>query len=229
MTKVGVICPTRGDRPKFLSQFHKYIERQTLQPTIVEVVDFEATDESVDVTKRYRVGYDKLRGQGLDVIAFMEDDELYMPNYLEVMVEGWINHGRPKMFGLDYTIYYHLLVGKDFVFKHEKRASAMSTLIRPDMDIEWCADSYAYTDSHLWKTVGGKVFNPRKEIVVGIKHGLSKCAGLWHSEGLQRYKQNNIDFRRLVGEEDYSFYKSLYPPTAKIVRDKQKGLVIEGL
>lgn len=227
--KVGVICPTRGDRPKFLEQFKKYVSRQTLQPTVVEIVDFEPTDDSCDITKRYKYGYDKLRGQGLDLIGFLEDDEFYAPNYLEVMVDGWIKHGCPKMFGLDYTIYYHLLVGKDFVFKHDKRASMMSTLMKPDMSFEWCRDDYAYTDSHLWKTVGGKVWNPRMEIAIGIKHGLGMTGGQYHTNNLQKYNQNNIDFRRLVGEEDFSFYQSLYPPNVKLIRDKQKGLVIYGL
>lgn len=226
--RIGVICPTRGDRPKFLEQFKKYLDRQTLKPEIVEIVDFPPTDEDVDVTKRYRYGYDKLRGKGLDVIAFMEDDELYMPEYLEVMVQGWVNAGRPKMFGLDYTIYYHLFIGKSFTFKHDKRSSAMSTLIRPDMDFEWCADDYAYTDSFLWKSVGGKLFNPRKTIVVGIKHGLGRTAGRWHDCNLERYNRNEIDFKKLAGE-DYGFYMSLYPPGVQLVRDRVKGLYLYGL
>ncbi len=224
-----MICPTRGDRPQFLGQFIKYLASQTLQPDVVEIVDFEPLSSDCDITFRYRTGYDKLRGQGLDVIAFMEDDEFYSDDYLEVMVDGWVKNGCPKMFGLNYTVYYHLLVGKDFVFKHDKRSSMMSTLMKPDMYIVWCADNYAYTDSYLWREVGGKVWNPRKDITIGVKHGLGMCGGQWHKDGLQRYKENNVDFRRVVGEENFAFYQTLYPSGVRLVRDKVRGLIIEGL
>lgn len=226
MTRVGVICPTR-DRVQFLGQFKKYLGFQTLQPDVIEIVDFTPMGDDCDITKRYRYGYDKLRGLGLDVIAFMEDDEWYSPEYLEVMVGGWIKAGKPKMFGLDYTIYYHIFIGRSFVFKHDKRSSMMSTLIRSDMDFEWCADDYAYTDSWLWRTVGGVVWNPRKDIVIGIKHGIGKTGGRWHDDNLDRYKDRGVDFRKIVGEEDFVFYQSLYKGMgAKLIRDRSKGLCL---
>lgn len=227
--RVGVICPDRSDRPKFMEMFYRQLDRQTLKPERVEVVDYVPESFSCDITQRYRRGYDILRGKDLDVILFMENDDVYAPTYIEVMAENWLKYGKPKMLGLNYTIYYHLFIGKSFVFKHEKRSSAMSTLIRPDMDFEWCADSYAYTDSHLWKTVGGVTFNPRKDIALGLKHGLSMTGGLWHRDNLERYKETNIDFRKLVGDEDFAFYRSLYPPTARLERDKAKGLHLVGL
>lgn len=226
--RIGVLMPHRNDRPKFLEQFHRLLERQTLKPEIVEIVDYEPIDENVDITARYRKGYDNLRGKGLDVIAMLEVDDWYSSDYLEVMANGWVNAGRPKMFGLDYTIYYHLFVGKSFIFKHDKRSSMMSTLMRPDMDFEWPAPDYAYTDSFLWKSVGGKLFNPRKTITVGLKHGIGLCGGRWHSESLQRYNRNEIDFKKLAGE-DYGFYMSLYPPGVQLVRDRVKGLYLYGL
>ena len=218
--------PHRNDRPKFLEQFHKILSRQTLQPEIVEIVDYTPESFNCDISQRYKRGYNVLRGKDIDVIAMLEVDDWYAPNYLEVMAENWLKYGKPKMLGLNYTIYYHLFVGKSFVFKHEKRSSMMSTLMRPDMDIEWCKDDYAYTDSHLWKTVGGVTFNPKKEIAIGIKHGLGMTGGLWHKTNLERYKENNIDFRKLVGDENYAFYRSLYSPTTKLLRDKAKGLYL---
>lgn len=227
--KVGVICPDRGDRPQFMGQFHRQLEQQTIKPEIVEIVDYAPTSDVCDITARYRVGYDNLRNKGLDVIAFFENDDIYLPDYLETMVNGWASHGKPKMFGLDYTIYYHLCVGKSFMFKHDKRSSMMSTLMQPDLDFEWCDDSYAYTDSHLWKTVGGKTWNPHKLITMGLKHGIGKSGGQWHIEGLQRYKDAGISLKKVVGEENYNFYRTLYPPTAQLVRDKSNGLTLVGI
>lgn len=227
--RVGVICPERGDREKFLEQFHRQIARQTLKPEKVEVVDYVPESFSCDITQRYKRGYYVLRGKDLDVIAFMEVDDWYAPDYLEVMCNKWLELGKPKMLGLNYTIYYHLLVGKSFVFKHERRSSMMSTLMRPDMDVDFGKEDYPYTDSWLWKTVGGIVFNPKKCITVGLKHGIGMCGGQYHRDNLQRYSETNIDFRKLVGDEDFAFYRSLYPPTARLVRDKAKGLHLVGL
>lgn len=224
--RVGLICPYRNDRPKFLEQFHRLLERQTLKPSIVEVVDYVPESFSVDITQRYRRGYDVLRGKDLDVIAFMEVDDWYSPNYLELMVREWDKLGRPKMYGLDYTFYYHLLVGKSFTFRHPDRSSAMSTLIRPDLDVKWCRDDYAYTDAHLWKEIGGKTGNPKEVIAIGLKHGIGMCGGLWHKEGLDRYKSTELDFNKIVGEEDYAFYKGLYPDNVYLKQTKDRGLVI---
>lgn len=103
-----------------------------------------------DITKRYRTGYDLLRGKGLDVIAFIENDDWYAPDYLERMGEQWELAGRPDLFGTAYTIYYHIGLQAWLTMEHRRRASAMNTLIKPDLNITWCADSEPYTDIHLW-------------------------------------------------------------------------------
>ena len=75
--KIGVICPTRGDRPVFMEQFHRMLSRQTLQPDVVEIVDYSAISDECDITRRYITGYHRLRKLGLDVIVILEDDDFY--------------------------------------------------------------------------------------------------------------------------------------------------------
>ena len=219
MVKLGVIMPHRNDRPQFLEQFHRLLEKQTLQPDILEIVDYEAKSDSIDISERYKYGYNKLKGKGLDVIAFMENDDFYATNYLETMVNGWVEHGKPEMFGTSYTIYYHIGLMKHFTFEHSKRSSMMSTLMKPDLPVlltkeGWPADDYPYTDSHLWINSKNKaVFRPKEIICLGIKHGIGMSGGRWHDTTNQRdmrmYKENKLSLLKIVGEENYEFYRAI--------------------
>lgn len=212
--RLGVIMPHRRDRPDFLCQFHKYLSRQTFQPEIVEIVDYPPKGEDKDITERYRYGYDKLRGKGLDVIAMLEIDDFYSPRYLEVMINGWLEHGKPDIFGLNYTIYYHLKLKKSFTFEHKFRSSMMSTLIKPDLAFGWPPDNYPYTDAYLWMNIKNRVtFRPKEIICIGIKHGMGLTGGGWHSldnpKEVKKYKEN-FDLKKFVGEEDFEFYEGLF-------------------
>lgn len=189
MIKVGVIIPTRGDRPRMLANCIRMINAQTFQPTLVYIVDYPPEDDKCDITKRYRTGYDWFRGMGMDVLAFMEDDDWYSPKYLATIVGNWILNGRPQLFGTNYTYYYHFRLFGYFKMTHMQRSSAMSTLIKPDIDIKWCADDQPYTDSHLWfvTKLEKKLFEPQRMICMGMKHGVGKNGGQNHNDRLDRY------------------------------------------
>lgn len=203
--KVGVIIPDRGDRKPFLDNCLRMIKTQTLQPDYVLVVDFDPTDEKPDITKRYRVGYEVLSEGEFDVIALMENDDWYSPEYLEIMVRNWELKGKPDIFGTDYTIYYHLKLKKHFTMEHYHRSSAMSTLIKPNLDFEWCPDHEVYTDIHLWQTLKGLTFRPEKHICIGMKHGIGKCGGRNHIDRLDRYV-NQDDILSILDSESFKFY-----------------------
>lgn len=211
--KIGIIIPDRKDRPLFLENCLRLIKNQTLQPTIIEVINYEPESDNVDITQRYRRGYEKLRNKGLDVIALMENDEWYSPEYLEIMVNGWVKHGKPEIFGTNYTVYYHIKLFSYFTMHHLTRSSAMSTLITPDMDIKWCVDEQPYTDIWLWKQLQGVTFTPPKIICLGIKHGVGKCGGMAHVDKLHRYVGNdtNKDYlRSVVDNESFNFYSNYF-------------------
>lgn len=211
--KIGIIIPDRNDRPLFLENCLRLIKNQTLQPTIIEVINYEPESSNVDITQRYRRGYEKLRNKGLDIIALMENDEWYSPKYLEIMVDGWIKHGKPEIFGTNYTIYYHIKLFSYFTMHHLTRSSAMSTLITPDMDIKWCVDEQPYTDIWLWKQLQGVTFTPSEIICLGIKHGVGKCGGMAHVDKLHRYVGNDINkyyLRSIVDSESFNFYSNYF-------------------
>lgn len=211
--KIGIIVPDRNDRPLFLENCLRLIKNQTLQPTIIEVINYEPESDNVDITQRYRLGYEKLRNKGLDIIALMENDEWYSPEYLEIMVNGWVKHGKPEIFGTNYTVYYHIKLFSYFTMHHLTRSSAMSTLITPDLDIKWCVDEQPYTDIWLWKQLQGVTFSPPKIICLGIKHGVGKCGGMAHVDKLHRYVGNdtNKDYlRSVVDNESFNFYSNYF-------------------
>jgi len=224
--KIGVIIPTRGDRPLFLKNCLRLINNQTLRPNEIYFVDHPPTSHLCDITKRYRLGYNYFRNKGMDILFFMEDDDWYSPYYIETMIAKWIQAGEPEIFGTAYTIYYNIRLFKFFTMRHTRRSAAMSTMILPDMDFDWCRDQEAYTDSHLWfcakhlktgKKLAGKVFSPEREICIGIKHGIGKTGGENHTTFLSRYLGNGatddsakIWLKKTIDFESFEFYSTYF-------------------
>lgn len=212
--KVAVLIPTRNDRPGFLDNCIRMIHNQTLKPDHIEIVNDAPISDKVDITWRYRTGYERLRNFGFDVIALMEDDDYYSPDYLKTMVEQWQKHGKPDIFGTNYTIYYHIKLFSLFVMNHTQRSSAMSTLIKPDLDFKWCVDHEPYTDLHLWKTLKGITFRPEKHICLGIKHGVGLCGGRSHVDRLNRYDyfadENKEFLKANTDKQSFKFYNNYF-------------------
>ncbi|MCE3278017.1 MAG: hypothetical protein K0S44_208 [Bacteroidetes bacterium] len=225
--RVGVIIPSRGDRPQLLDNCLRMLKNQTVQPEIIELVNHLPESKECDITKRYREGYDRLRNKAIDVIALMEDDDYYSPQYLESMLGVWEKKKRPDLLGTDYTIYYHIKLFSYFIMHHMERASAMNTLIKPDLNFEWCPDNEPYTDLHLWDLVSkgklnGVVFHPTKHYSIGIKHGVGMCGGRSHTDRLHRYQGNHStqdyskDFlREHMDAESFNFYSNYFKNEAK--------------
>jgi hypothetical protein len=177
--KLGVIIPDRGDRPKFLDNCYRMMAAQSLQPTWFFLSNEPATDNHVDITKRYRVGYDFFRGKGYDLLAFIENDDWYSPDYFATMIAAWEYYGKPDLFGTCYTYYYHIQLKAYFKMEHHTRSSAMNILIKPDMNFPWPVDMEPFLDLHLYTLRDNpiknrQVFMPDKIISVGMKHGVGK-------------------------------------------------------
>jgi glycosyltransferase involved in cell wall biosynthesis len=211
---IGVLIPCRGnERPEFLENCIKLIDGQTLQPNHRVIIDFEPINNDVDVVKRYRRGCEILFARGCDVVLFIENDDFYAANYIETMVGLWDNSGRPAIFGVGSSIYYHITGKKYFTINHAGRASAMATLTTKSiLNIEWPADNYPYLDVIIWQKMRGSTFIVNPPICIGIKHNIGMVAGGAHNPESLHYKNDDPDgnyLKNIVGPEFWPFYKNL--------------------
>jgi len=186
------------------------IDLQTVKPQEIRVADFPPKSDACDITRRYRLLYNSFYGQDFDVIFLIEDDDYYAPDYFEYMLTKWVEHGKPDIFGTNYTIYYHLKLQAYFTMHHEDRASAMNTMIKPGLQFDWCPDDEPYTDLHLWRVCKGHVFHPSRHISLGIKHGIGLSGGHGHTTRLHRFDTPDNGFLQAnVDETTFKFYTTL--------------------
>ena len=207
--KIGIIIPDRGDRPELLKNCIRMMKNQTVQPIEICVVDDPPKDpKKIDITYRYRIGYDRLRNKNLDCILLIENDDWYHPKYIERMVEKWVELDKPDLCGHQYTIYYHIAIRAWLKLDHFRRASAMNTLIKPDLNFDWCVDYEPYTDIYLWmkSELKGITWMPLTHLCIGIKHGIGNCGGAFHTTYLKRYKFQDPNFEFLKQHMDFESF-----------------------
>lgn len=230
--KIAIIIPDRNDRPQLLANCLRMMQAQTLQPAHIELVDYAPLSDAIDITQRYRIGYERLQGRDVDLIAFIENDDYYHPSYLEYMAMEWQLAGQPDLFGTNHSIYYHLGLRKYYTMQHYSRASACNTFIKPGLQITWPPDNEAYTDMHLWHKLRGskKTITPDGVYSIGIKHGIGRIGGQRHNTGLEQYnpkgttsfeanKHTDGNFEFLKTQMDaisYQFYTTLIVPKVTI-------------
>lgn len=215
--KIAVVTPHHDSRRGiFLERLKKYMAAQTRQPDEWIVVDQSAYQGKIgikDLTKRVRIGCDMARAKGCDAVLIMEDDDWYAPEYIEFMVNSWQKLGKPELFGIGYTLYFHVLANRYWHSPHPNRASLMSTLIRTDAlnRFRWCQDDYVWLDIELWRQLKGRTLEPIKHYAVGIKHGIGDTGGVGHNKGFAKYKPDPTwqQLRRHLSPDDIKFYKEL--------------------
>lgn len=211
--KIAVLIPDRGDRPKLLKHCLHLISRQTIQPDIIELVNYAPESGYKDITQRYRRGYDLLRNKALDLIFLWENDDFYSENYIETTLKAWIEAGKPAILGQRETIYYHIGIKKHFKMFHESRGAAMNTVIKPDLQFNWCPDSEPYTDQWLYTQLKYELWKAENPICIGIKHNVGLTGGQNHRTNMDRYKYDDHDLKYLssiVDPESLEFYSTFF-------------------
>lgn len=176
MSMPYIVClvPTRGDRPRMLEACINMMKGQTIFPIEVVLVNDPPLDpEKKDITWRYKKGLHDIvdRHPDVELILFIEDDDWYSPNYIEVFYDAWNRANRPDIFGISETYYYHIGTKSIYHQKHPKRASAFCTGISPDAisKIEWPSDCYSHIDFEMWKQLQGCTFSVQPPIAIGMK------------------------------------------------------------
>lgn len=182
---VGVVIPDKKDRPMFLKHCLDMLERQTIAPDFICVMDADSQIVECDITWRYRNGFEIIFDKyDCDVCFLIENDDWYKDNYIEQMLKYWSSAGKPDLFGVGITTYYHIGLRKYKKLLHQNRASAFSSMVtKKIMDVPFCKDTEAFLDMHLWKQdIFKGTFIPDQQICLGIKHGQGLCGGKGHNK-----------------------------------------------
>lgn len=192
---------------------------QTKQLHGMVVVDDAPKDPNVkDITYRYRTGLARIFEEypDCDLVALIEDDDYYHPEYLNNMCYHWIQMGRPSTFGYGDTYYYHLGLKAKHYQLHRERSSAFTTFMTRDLlNMNWPADNHSFVDIDIWKQFPGVTITAERPLAIGIK-GYKEGAhfgGMGHNDKWSTYlKGPDHDlawFRTMLDPESFKFYKSI--------------------
>jgi len=215
---IGVIIPDRGDRPKMTANCLKQMDDQSVRgigDVVIAHVNYPPKGLWYDITERYIEGYNQLRGQGLDMIACIENDDWYHPDYLLECFEAYERLRRPELLGIEYTYYYHLRMRFYFKYLHPGRASMMCTCLKPDIEFSWPQLGDRFTDMWLWTRndkppfcTNKKFWEPDKPIAIGMKgHFEGKFGGTGHDNKMYRYViPDNGFLKDNLSEEQFNFF-----------------------
>jgi hypothetical protein len=214
MEKIGIVTPTRGDRPEFLKQCIKYMGQQTRKPDYMCIVDYAPKSKNKDLVERCKVGIEDCLKNDCDIIFFIEDDDYYSPIYIQSMYQRWEEVGKPELFGINQSIYYHLKTKRYWEKTHSNHSSLMSTLITKELaaKIDYSKVKDIWFDVYLWSNFKGVSTQFKYYICAGIKHGIGLSGGIGHNPNAGIYNRNDHNgelLRNIVGINNYRFYNDL--------------------
>lgn len=184
------------------------MSRQTT-PIEIVVVDDPPRSAHKDITWRFRLGMQ--RTADFDLTFVIEDDDWYAEDYVAKTVSAWELNGRPDIFGIGHSTYYHVGIRKWVKLDHPGRASAFTTCISKAGKSK-CAlgdDTDPFADIKMWQSVPGLTWNPPRPVAIGIKHGMGMGGGIGHNPMWAGYQNSDPEMSLLeswIGE-DVEFYK----------------------
>jgi len=219
--KIGTVTPTLGNRPKFINFLKSRLERQTRKADYSVFVDYENTTGEVDIKERFVKGISECFDNGCDLVIMIEDDDYYPLTYIEEMTSAWEQLGKPNLFGVKTTTYYHIESNR-FVNMAPAHCSAFCSAVSKGANYSVGESGSPYYDIALWKANKGvqvDIMHPP----LGIKHGQGVCGGVGHNPNAPLYQKNTDKsltlLRQRVDAEAFDFYTQMAKPdtTAIIV------------
>ncbi len=191
--KVGVVVPTRNDRPEFLKACREMIKYQTTKPDGVYIIDCKPKTEYNDQRERVAEGVEKAKKDGMTHIIIMEDDDYYSPNYIKKVLSMWTDEH--IVGGYYYNIYH--LKDRERVVCHMDMSHGNISQVCPLhstsftvafwdnfigsglMGAEKSLDLEMWTWAKKTKAKIKLIFDP--DLVISIKHGMGKTGGGNHA------------------------------------------------
>jgi hypothetical protein len=221
MKKIGVIIPTRNERPPMLKHLlDVQIPSQVFKPDKIYLIDssiIKPQRNIVDLAERLIAGIDMAIKDCVDLLFIMEDDDYYPETYL-IPLDG------TDFIGIEKTVYYHLLRKRYITLEHKDRSSLFCTafsLCAGNGFALWIQNNWQrikynpYLDLYLWNYAKEydyrRLFIKPKKILIGIKHGIGLCGGNAHTDNFQ---YNRIDYgynwlRSKVRPESFQLYMDI--------------------
>ena len=210
--KLGVIIPTRGDRPELFEHCMYLLSQQIRQPDEIAIIKYPPKGSRPDITQRYRTGFDILKNK-VDVIAPFEDDDWYSRGYLKRMLKVWerhLKHSQTNLLGVNQHIVYHIVDRKYGTLRHERKAPMSNTLINVKAPVRWPEDDYVLTDVHIWNALKGVTVSFPKPISISIKHGTGLTCTPTHKGSWMHYLYQDPEMKylkSLVDKKSFEFYR----------------------
>lgn len=230
-----LVTPT-CDRPETFTLCEQWVARQSIPYHQWIVLDDGETPAKCTMGQTHLCFGEKTRGkQSLsrklkllmhrkeiiagDALAFIEDDDWYSRNYLEVAAAR-LNEGH-KIIGEGYAIYYNVRSSRWHRHGNDQHASLAQTVVHRDAFEDLAKvveyDDCPFVDVRLWRDAAAtrKVFLPEidRPTLVGIK-GIYSGYGIGHSRPLPNHDADREYFYYLVGREEgriYDKYKQENP------------------
>jgi len=209
--KIGTVTPTLGNRPKFLNFLKSRLERQTRKSDYSVFIDYQNTSGAVDIKERFVKGISECFANGCDLVLMIEDDDYYPLTYIEEMTAAWARLGKPNLFGVKTTTYYHIESNR-FVNMAPSHCSAFCSALAKGANYNVGENGSPYYDIALWKANKGVQVDINHP-PLGIKHGQGVCGGVGHNPNARLYG-NNIDkelllLKQRVDAEAFGFYNQI--------------------
>ena len=189
--KIGVVTPTRGDRPEFMEMCKLMIRAQSVQPHFQTVVDYAPEIEGNDQRDRVIKGVAEAKAAGCTHVLVMEDDDYYQPDFIEKTLAAW---GTEEIIGGFYYDIYHIGARKHIHYHGDmdfgtgvKGAPLHSTGFSISAWDTFVVSGYLNKkrnlDDDLWTWAQDNDITRtwlKEHTVLSIKHGIGKSAGGSH-------------------------------------------------
>ena len=226
--KLGVIIPTRGDRPALLAHALTLLGRQTREPDELFVIDDKPSGPGIDTGKRIRSGLKRSLDSGMDHVAIWEDDDWYRQEYLQFVADHAQGFG---LFGFNTTWYFHLKTHQIWESVHPEHTSAHAMTLTPEpflSSFPWPEEGKEPKgmDGRLtrWANSGNTTtqYEDVKDsppFVISMKHhGEGLWAGGGHRPAWPHWQENSQGLGwlrdRIPDSDEFEFYKSLHKDAA---------------
>lgn len=207
--KFCAIIPDRNDRPELLKHCYAMLNKQTVKPEAVYLMNHDTGINGFDLVDRVKLGVDLAIQDGFEWCFIIENDDMYPANYFE-RFQPFMESA--DFMGQEYSFYYNLRNLTYNRFDHWHRASLFTTAFRISAlnNFTWPPNNKPFLDIELWKYARHKRRRFIETGAIGIKHGLGLCGGKGHKFDM-RNKDPKLDWLRgKVDQESFEFYRELH-------------------